>query len=139
MEDFMTNDGEPSLWSNDPIEKNARSIYTRTIFSEFKVQLRATTVLTNTPLKILLTRNVKGEENHKGLSHQLKRRQEYQELVSSVVKKDTTLGHAKRLLIKHYLLKKILARVYKQRMKKSLKSMMEAYMKKSILQFVHHV
>ncbi|OAY73941.1 Protein FAR1-RELATED SEQUENCE 5, partial [Ananas comosus] len=43
MEDFMTNDGEPSLWSDDPIEKNARSIYTRTIFSEFKVQLRATT------------------------------------------------------------------------------------------------
>ncbi|OAY85194.1 Protein FAR1-RELATED SEQUENCE 9 [Ananas comosus] len=39
----MTNDGEPSLWSDDPIEKNARSIYTKTIFLEFKVQLRATT------------------------------------------------------------------------------------------------
>ncbi|XP_020108789.1 protein FAR1-RELATED SEQUENCE 5-like [Ananas comosus] len=43
MEDFMTKDEEPTLWSDDPIEKDARSIYTRTIFSEFKAQLRATT------------------------------------------------------------------------------------------------
>ncbi|OAY74909.1 Protein FAR1-RELATED SEQUENCE 5, partial [Ananas comosus] len=43
MEDFMTKDGEPTLWSDDPIEKDARRIYTRILFSEFKTQLRATT------------------------------------------------------------------------------------------------
>ncbi|OAY82811.1 Protein FAR1-RELATED SEQUENCE 5 [Ananas comosus] len=43
LKDFMTKDGEPSLWSDDPIEKDARRIYTRNIFSEFKTQLRATT------------------------------------------------------------------------------------------------
>ncbi|OAY83141.1 hypothetical protein ACMD2_18407 [Ananas comosus] len=43
MEDFMTKDGEPTLWSDDPIEKDARRIYTRILFSEFKTQLRAMT------------------------------------------------------------------------------------------------
>ncbi|OAY77092.1 Protein FAR1-RELATED SEQUENCE 7, partial [Ananas comosus] len=41
--DFRTKDGEPTLWSDDPIEKDARRLYTRNIFSEFKTQLRATT------------------------------------------------------------------------------------------------
>ncbi|XP_020082188.1 protein FAR-RED IMPAIRED RESPONSE 1-like [Ananas comosus] len=43
FEDFMTKDGDATLWSHDPIEKEARDIYTRTMISEFKIQLKAAT------------------------------------------------------------------------------------------------
>ncbi|OAY66611.1 Protein FAR1-RELATED SEQUENCE 5 [Ananas comosus] len=42
-EEFKTTDGESSLWSLNPIEKQAREIYTKVIFSDFKKHLRDAT------------------------------------------------------------------------------------------------
>ncbi|OAY77498.1 Protein FAR1-RELATED SEQUENCE 9 [Ananas comosus] len=41
--DFRSRDGESSLWSHNPIEIQARSVYTKRVFSEFKNQFRWTT------------------------------------------------------------------------------------------------
>ncbi|OAY85649.1 Protein FAR1-RELATED SEQUENCE 9 [Ananas comosus] len=41
--DFKSRDGESSLWSHNPIEVQARSVYTKRVFSEFKNQFRCTT------------------------------------------------------------------------------------------------
>ncbi|XP_020112575.1 protein FAR-RED ELONGATED HYPOCOTYL 3-like isoform X1 [Ananas comosus] len=41
--DFRSRDGESSLWSHNPIEVQARSVYTKRVFSEFKNQFRCTT------------------------------------------------------------------------------------------------
>ncbi|OAY72270.1 hypothetical protein ACMD2_15163 [Ananas comosus] len=43
LEDFRTKDRESTLWLDDPIEKDARRLYTINIFSEFNTQLRVTT------------------------------------------------------------------------------------------------
>lgn len=42
-EDFKNKDGEAHLWSYDPIERQARDIYTKAIFVEFRKHLRAAT------------------------------------------------------------------------------------------------
>ncbi|OAY83525.1 Protein FAR1-RELATED SEQUENCE 3, partial [Ananas comosus] len=42
-EDFKNKDGEAHLWSYDPIERQARDIYTKAIFFEFRKHLRAAT------------------------------------------------------------------------------------------------
>ncbi|OAY68105.1 Protein FAR1-RELATED SEQUENCE 3, partial [Ananas comosus] len=42
-EDFKNKDGEAYLWSYDPIERQARDIYTKAIFFEFRKHLRAAT------------------------------------------------------------------------------------------------
>ncbi|XP_020105555.1 protein FAR1-RELATED SEQUENCE 5-like [Ananas comosus] len=49
--DFRSGDGKPSLWSHNPIEKEAREVYTRRVYSEFKNQLRASTGYEVTELK----------------------------------------------------------------------------------------
>ncbi|OAY81610.1 Protein FAR-RED IMPAIRED RESPONSE 1 [Ananas comosus] len=49
--DFRSGDDEPSLWSHNPIEKEAREVYTRRVYSEFKNQLRASTGYELTELK----------------------------------------------------------------------------------------
>ncbi|OAY62872.1 Protein FAR1-RELATED SEQUENCE 5 [Ananas comosus] len=41
--DFRSRDGESSLWSHNLIEIQARSVYTKRVFSEFKNQFRCTT------------------------------------------------------------------------------------------------
>ncbi|OAY80627.1 Protein FAR1-RELATED SEQUENCE 5 [Ananas comosus] len=42
-QDFKNKDGEAHLWSYDPIERQARDIYTKAIFFEFRKHLRAAT------------------------------------------------------------------------------------------------
>ncbi|XP_020095571.1 protein FAR1-RELATED SEQUENCE 5-like isoform X2 [Ananas comosus] len=42
-QDFKTASGEASLWSYDPIEKQARDVYTHTLFKEVKRQLKYAT------------------------------------------------------------------------------------------------
>ncbi|OAY64672.1 Protein FAR1-RELATED SEQUENCE 5, partial [Ananas comosus] len=42
-ENFKNKDGETHLWSYDPIERQARNIYTMAIFFEFRKYLRAST------------------------------------------------------------------------------------------------
>ncbi|OAY82268.1 Protein FAR-RED IMPAIRED RESPONSE 1 [Ananas comosus] len=61
FEDFMTKDGDATLWSHDPIEKEARDIYTRTMISEFKVQLKAATGYAVTELEKDSLYKIKGK------------------------------------------------------------------------------
>ncbi|OAY83364.1 Protein FAR1-RELATED SEQUENCE 5, partial [Ananas comosus] len=42
-QDFKNKDGEAQLWSYDPIERQARDIYMKAIFFEFRRHLRAAT------------------------------------------------------------------------------------------------
>ncbi|OAY69605.1 Protein FAR1-RELATED SEQUENCE 5, partial [Ananas comosus] len=62
-EDFRSKDSEPSLWSFSPIEKQARDICTRKVFTEFKNQLRASTRYEITELEVNSLYNISSIES----------------------------------------------------------------------------